>query len=85
MPITYIEEDRHDIKKDLKSHRIWITKFNKVHFKRSGPHDFWKVNFDKGGVPPQLKGVFLTITDAETAVMNYYIKPKKEAVKEEIY
>lgn len=88
--ITVIEdfdEDDDELKKqkDYSNHRIWICKFNKVHFKRKGQFGYWYVNLDRGLMHPNLKGAYLSFEAAAAAAKTWYLIPNKEEIREEKY
>lgn len=73
-----------DPTRDLATHRILITKFNKVHIEQEGPHGFWYCHLDKGGSPKGIMGAFTSYEEALKAVKTYYLNNKNEVIKEEV-
>jgi hypothetical protein len=81
---TNYNENETDPDRDLATHRILETKFNKVHILQEGPHGFWFCHLDKGGSPKGIQGAFTTYEDAMKAVQSYYLNNKKEEIRKEI-
>lgn len=79
-----IDNSAVDVNRDLKRHRVWECKFNKVHFIQDGPYGFWFVHLDKGASPKELRGMFTSFDQAVKAVTNFYLIPKNEEVKRKI-
>lgn len=77
-------DDNVDATRDLSTHRILITKFNKVHIEQKGPFGYWYCHLDKGGSPRGIQGAFTTYDDALKAVKSYYLNNKNEVIKEEL-
>lgn len=44
---------------------------NKVNFTSGPRHPFWRVSFEKGGMPKELQGSYTDFHRAHTAVKNY--------------
>lgn len=76
--------DNVDATRDLATHRILITKFNKVHIEQKGPFGYWYCHLDKGGSPKGIMGAFTSYDDALKAVKSFYLNNKNEVIKEEI-
>lgn len=81
---TDFDENHVDASRDISTHRILVTKFNKVHIEQQGPFGYWYVHLDKGGSPKGIKGAFTTYEDALKAVKSYYLNNKNEEIRQEI-
>ena len=66
---------------DLSEDRVIETDNNKIHIK-VGDYGKWSVYFERGVLPPELKGVFTTATIAKKAVLAYLQKRNKPVVKD---
>lgn len=44
---------------------------NSLHYRSDPRYGFWTVNFDKGGLPPELKGRFLELQDLQRRTETY--------------
>lgn len=64
--------DYHDPDRDLPLNHDFIEIFrNRIHMKKVGPQGWWYLNLDKGLLPPQFKGAYLTYLDARYAAEKY--------------
>lgn len=57
---------------------VTLDNGNKIHFKKTDPYGFWVVNYNKGQLPKQLKGVYTSYNAAWKHVQAYLIAEKKK-------
>lgn len=56
---------------DLDNRFVTLENGNKIHIKRTDPHGFWRVNYDKGQLPEHLTGLYTSYDKALEAVQKY--------------
>lgn len=54
---------------------IELSSNNKANIKKSGPHGFWGISFDRGRPPDHLTGLYTSPSEAEAA-LKVYLKEK---------
>jgi len=54
---------------------------NKLHFKSDPRFGFWTVNFDKGGIPDELSGSYLSLQELQGKVDTYLASREKNKTK----
>lgn len=65
---------------ELDNRFVTLENGNKIHIKRTEPHGFWKINYDKGQIPISLQGLYTSYNTALNAVTQY-VKERDIALK----
>lgn len=71
--MNYVEADRAAIE----NRSIDISATNKANIRKSGPHGFWAISFDRGRPPEALTGLYTSPMEAEKAVHTYLLQKGK--------
>lgn len=68
-----LDETNHvDPKKDAPKIREFEVKNNKLLVERAGPSGFWRIRYERGVTPEELKGDWIGIEDAKNAIRRYF-------------